>query len=312
VRLIPFADYFYVLRPVLFFPAWTTTIAGYLAVRNKTAPDWRQIEWWNPDLFWIGCSSAMIMGAGFIINQLQDTDTDRINSKLYFLSDSLIRKKHAVVESVLLLISGMLIAALLSFDLLILYMMAILFFMIGYNYKPFAWKNGVWGSLVANAGMGVFAFAFGWITFPLSLFDFMADVLPYLFYNTALYFLTTIPDAEGDRQTGKRTISVAYGDRTTIVISALWFGLGLFTAVLSNDFNILIPSGFLMPFYFLLVIRQNREWVIRTLKFGLFFFSLMIGFYFPLYIAAIIVFFFITRWYYKKRFNIEYPNFKSS
>ncbi len=312
MRLIRFADYFFVLRPVLFFPAWTTTLAGYLAVTGKTVPRLTFVEWWNPGMTWICASSAMIMGAGFIINQLEDTESDRINAKLFFLSEAGMSRKAAVSESIALLFSGLLIGVLLSFDLFILYLMAVLFFMIGYNFRPFLWKNGVWGSTLANAGMGAFAFAFGWIMVPLSVFDFVYDVLPYLFYNTALYFLTTIPDIEGDSRTGKQTMAVAYGVRATVFVSTGCFAAGIMSSVLGQDMNMLLPSLLLLPFYVTLIIRQTRERVIRTVKFGLFFFALMIGFYFPLYLVLIVIFFFVTRIYYKKRFNMIYPNFKGS
>lgn len=309
--MIQFADYFYVLRPVLFFPAWTTMMAGYLAVWNKTVPEAGHIEWVNTDLLWIGFSSALIMGAGFIINQLQDTETDRINAKLFFLSESIMSRGAALAESAFLLAAGMLLAAGFSFELFVLYLGAVLFFMIGYNYPPFAWKNGVWGSLLANAGMGVFAFAFGWITLPLSLFDFVRDVLPYLFFNTAMYLLTTVPDMEGDRRSGKRTMSVAYGLKTTVMFSAVLYAGAVISSFLCGDYNILLPALALSPFYAGLLMRPDRDRTMRTIKFGLFFFSLMIGFYFPLYLFAILLFFIVTRWYYKKRFGIIYPSFRS-
>ncbi len=311
LRLIHFADYFYVLRPVLFFPAWTTMMAGYLAVWNKTVPDPRHIEWINADLLWIGFSSALIMGAGFIINQLQDAETDRINVKLFFLAENLLSRRTALTESAFLLATGIMLAAFFSFELFFLYLAAVLFFMIGYNYPPFVWKNGVWGSLLANAGMGAFAFAFGWITMPLSLFDFVRDVMPYLFFNTAMYLLTTVPDMDGDRQSGKRTMSVAFGLKTTVMFSAVLYAGAVVSSFLGGDYNLLFPVLALLPFYAGLLIRPDRERTMRTIKFGLFFFSLMIGFYFPLYLLVILLFFIVTRWYYKKRFGILYPSFRS-
>ena len=92
-----------------------------------------------------------------------------------------------------------------------------------YNYKPAFMKDRPWGSLLANALMGWLAFAIGWSAVYEMGIQLVIDSLPYLFFNTALYFFTLLPDVRGDQESGKKTLAV--------ILSA-YFCLVLFTAFL--------------------------------------------------------------------------------
>jgi 4-hydroxybenzoate polyprenyltransferase len=307
IRLL---DYFFILRPILFFPGWTTTLAGYLCAKGLTDPAmvWTQ----NPDLdLLVVCvASAMLMGAGFIVNQIYDADTDRLNNKLFFLAKGFVPTWAATAEAILLLIAALTSALFISHTMLLLFIMAALLFTIIYNSRPLALKDRVLGSFAANALMGLFAFAYGWFAAGGSLNALFIDSVPYIFYNTSLYFLTTIPDAHGDGRTSKRTLCVVYGVRTTIQWALAFELIAIAWAAVRSDVVILIPATLVLPWYALLLKHPTREAVIRAIKLGLFFFAVMVGIYFPVFVLLILFFFFFTRWYYEKRFDMTYPNFK--
>lgn len=310
--MLKLADYFFVLRPILFFPAWTVILIGFL---KNTGAD---LVWPVPCIYWdaglalVCLSTAMLMGSGLIVNQLQDTQTDRLNKKLFLISEGLVSRRIVVGESVLLCVAAFFISYLVSPLLTVLFLASLMFFIIGYNYRPFHLKDRPWGSLVANGLMGVFVFAFGWILQPLSVFDLIRDASPYFFYNTGLYLLTTIPDIEGDRNAGKNTLAVRYGIPFTVSLAALLHGISVITAFLLGDRILLLPAIILSGLYSVLIIRKNSAMVLRTIKLGLFLLALMAGIFFPLYFAVIVLFFILTRWYYKKRFGIVYPSFKGA
>jgi len=310
--VIRFLDYFFVLRPILFLPGWTTAMAGYLAASDIAFPNWSPA--WQADIGMLRlCAAfAMLMGAAFIINQLEDSKSDAINGKLFFISENMISRRAAFIESWVLLLASWLIASSISWPMLILFLAATPIFTFLYNHRPFAWKNHVYGSLMANSLMGVFAFAFGWLLVDHDVVNFARSLLPYVLFNTGLYFLTTIPDANGDARSEKRTVCVEYGLKFTIYCSAICALFALISAFVEGDRLILVPVLVTGPFFILMVIRPSVENAVRTLKLGVTFFSICISLFFPTYLCIIILLFVFTRWFYRKRFDMIYPHFKGA
>ena len=308
MRFIQLLDYFFVLRPILFFPGWTTTLAGYLAARNSAVP----LSLFNADrvLILVCISSAMVMGAGFIVNQIKDKETDRVNRKLFFLSDEITHQKIIIIETWILVSIALTIAAFISWTMFAIHVLSLLLITVLYNLKPLVLKDKMFGSFIANLLMGAFAFAFGWYAVDPSFMSFMGKSLPYIFFNTSLYFLTTIPDAEGDKHTKKRTICVVYGIPFTMYWALGFEIIAVLLACSTLDWLILIPSALTLPFYIKLMISKDVSSSILTIKFGLLFFSLTVGIFFPQYILIIVAFFILTRFYYRQRFNLNYPNFR--
>ncbi len=310
MRVLKLFDYFFILRPVLFFPGWTTTFAGYLAARhvfdfkwdNALAADWR--------LLGVCLSSAMLMGAGFIVNQIHDAESDRINQKLFFLSNDVVTRRSVIVQACLLSAGSLILAWMISLTMFLIHLPALVLITVMYNLKPFALKDKPFGSLLSNAFMGLFALAFGWFLVESSMALFFRQALPYFFFNTGLYFLTTVPDAGGDAQTRKKTIAVVYGIPAAIYCAAAFESAAVVLAAMHGNWIILVPCLLVLPFYILMIINKNMPSVIRTIKFGLLFFSLSVGIFFPAYPVLIVVFFFATRAYYRKRFDVNYPSLK--
>jgi len=79
--------------------------------------------------------------------------------------------------------------------------------------------------------------------------------------------------------------------------------------VLKDDLILLISLGTL-PFMIGLLRQPTTERAIITLKMGIFFFVLWISLKFPLFFGIALVGFYMTRFYYQRRFNFDYPNFK--
>jgi hypothetical protein len=133
---------------------------------------------------------------------------------------------------------------------------------------------------------------------------------PYLFFNTALYFLTTVPDAGGDAHAQKKTVAVVYGIPAAIYAAVIFELAAVGLAVWLDDLIILMPSLLALPFFIWMSIKKSISSVILTIKFSLLFFSLTVGIFFPAYLLLIIFFFFATRFYYRKRFQVNYPSLK--
>ena len=59
-------------------------------------------------------SFAMVMGSTFILNQLADKKSDKINSKLFLISNNHISKKNATLEVIVLTILSFIIGFLIN------------------------------------------------------------------------------------------------------------------------------------------------------------------------------------------------------
>ena len=306
-------DYFFVLRPMLFYPGWSTLLAGYLIVfKNRlylTPSEWQSIDFDLLILLFV--SFALAMGGSFLLNQLADIETDLKNKKLFIISEGHISKRAAIAEVVILLFVSIWLAykAGLVFLITILLFIAITSYF--YNFKPFKFKDRPWWSLWANMAMGFLAFCLGWLAaFQSFSWQLFADALPYLFFNTALYFYTTLPDIEGDRLANKKTLAVQFGLKALIYLAFGFYLVALVSAFILKDrlaLIILVPS---LPFFLWTLVRPQVSATIRATKFGILFFAIAVCLKIPFYFILMLAGFYFTRWYFKARFQFDYPNFK--
>ncbi len=309
-------DYFYITRPMLFFPGWNTFLAGYLVANGEASWLFQlkegiySIHFWRSDIVLSMLAFMFAMGGSFILNQLQDTDSDHKNKKLFLIDENLVSRKGAISESIILLVGAVLTGFFLGKTMFLLLILFIVITAYLYNYQPFQFKNRPMGGLILNAFMGWIAFALGWaIILPISG-RFWIDSLPYLFLNTCLYLLTILPDAAGDKSSGKVTFCVKYGKNTTIYLAGFLYVFSFLLAWVKNDHIILLIDLLLLYFMIKLVISTQTTAAVRTIKMGVFFFSIVICMKFPFYIIPMVSAFFLTRYYYQRRFYYDYPNFR--
>lgn len=306
-----FFDYLFVLRPMLFFPGWSTMLAGYLigykARLYLSYSELRNLQYIEIAILFIVFGSAM--GLSFLLNQLEDIESDRKNNKLFLISEGHITKKAVIVESIILGFISISLAFVLSKQIGILIILFIFLTGFLYNYKPVNFKDKPLESLVSNALMGWLAFALGWSLQDSWSIKLLLDSMPYLFFNTALYLFTTLPDLQGDKSTSKRTLAVILGLRKVIIFSFSLYAISLLTAIFFNDWTALFFTTMAFPFFISTIWNNDIVSAVRTTKFSILFFAVAICLKIPLYLILMVVLFFITRWYFYRRFNFDYPNF---
>jgi len=296
----------------LFFPGWASLLAGYF-IADKTELFFTCSQIAAIDLSLIALLLilfAAAMGASFLLNQLKDIESDLENEKLFIISGGYLTKSKIISEIVLLIVAALIIAQQISVLVLALSAGFILLTGYLYNFKPFTFKDLPIASLVANSLMGWFAFAIGWAAQNEVDWFILIDALPYLFFNTALYFYTTLPDVTGDRKSGKNTIAVLYGEKLTIRLAFILFILSLLTAIYLKDLMILLVLVLAAPFFIMTIRNYSISATVRTTKYAILFFAMVICFKLPFFFILMAVGFYATRWYFKKRFNFNYPNFK--
>ncbi|NLD93770.1 MAG: UbiA family prenyltransferase [Fibrobacter sp.] len=317
-------DLFFLLRFPLLAPVWTIFLVGYITGNEACRIGG---VFYNADLYksvlhaWIILSGfSLVVASIYVVNQIADIESDRINHKLFILPNGFVSIKTAWILASVCALSGLLIALAYSKVLLILFSLSLV---LGYcyNLSPVSLKNRPIGGVTANAlGHGMIAFLTGWYSvhpfdsFSLPLFiQAVISSLSPSFANGAVFLATTVPDAEGDRSTGKVTFCVKYGEKTTATASAVLCVVALITSffMLYNAWIMIATSLVSVIFFIYFAFTTKKEYAFRAFKWPVFLLSAAVVLFQPEYGVLIILTFFGSRLYYKWRFNIEYPTFKA-
>lgn len=308
-------DFFFLLRPILLIPVWVIFLLGYHRAGGTV---------FNPSHYFLAgfVTFTLLMGAVYIINQIADIETDRMNKKLFILPEGLVSVKFAYIEV------SFLIAAVfaLSFYFQPIYRLFLLISLIlgfFYSVRPFKFKSRPFLDLLSNAsGHGFLAFSIGWLSFREFSFDTFVYSIPYFFAVGGVFLLCTVIDIRGDIKTGQRTTGVHLGERVTMLLALFMIILSVISSALIKDF-ICLPVAAISTFFFILLYASRRSIAVhkedvgdtvRERRFLLFTSSL------PVYLLTLVCcviyqWFFVilvllvllTRFYFKRRFNIVYP-----
>ena len=301
-------DNLFLLRPTLFYPIWTFFLAG---MWGGTRFGNRVGEFAHPvSPLWVCVFLSFVMGGVFIVNQIQDAETDRANGKLFLIANRIISVKEAYIEAVLL--AGIGIIAGFWIDVRIGLGFFFLLFLAGwlYNYPPAQWKNRPLLGLATNGIGGFVIYCLGWLT---GGGEFVPPrAVAYALAGVAVFLNTTLPDREGDKKTGKITFSIRYGVKKTawtalvFEIATLGFAFGF------KDWLLLFPALFVLPFFVLGVLNPTVNRMMRATKFSVLALAAAVCVVFPWYVVPVFVVFYLSKAYYRKRFGFDYPSFKSS
>ena len=94
-----------------------------------------------------------------------------------------------------------------------------------YNNKKFNWKGSPWLGLFSNLICGYLLILCGMIfnrsniEFHILLANSIKYIMPFIFAYASIVLLANIPDRDGDEAIDKKTLTVIFGDKTTIVLA---------------------------------------------------------------------------------------------
>lgn len=292
-------DYFFSTRPVLFMPVWTVAILGAgQAVGHRISGSTA-----GSLLF----ATACLFGAVYLVNQIFDRESDRINNKGFFLSRGIVSVPEAVVLAAGLNLAALAVSLLISGYAFVLFV-AIVILGVVYSAPPFRLKDRAWAALFANMlahGSIVYLVGAGWNE---NLeWKHLVKSLPYFFAVGAIYLNTTLPDVEGDRQVRKKTVAVVYGERFAQGAGLVFVLAAIGIAVYTRDFDFLLPAILALPLFALALDRKSVKYSVWATKAALVLLSLAAALYFWWYVLILAAGFLAARIYYKRRFGMVYP-----
>jgi 4-hydroxybenzoate polyprenyltransferase len=298
--MLRYLDYLFLIRPVLMPPVWTIVLLGH----------WRSSQVAGegnlPGLAVL--LVTFLVGGVYVLNQIFDIESDRLNEKLFFLAKGLISVRSAYWELAILNLMAIIPAFLISIQLGLLFVLGAVFGFI-YSAPPLAFKNRPFGGLFLNAlAHGNLAFLIGWsVNSSLSMNALLFSV-PYMLAVAAIYVHTTVPDIEGDRKAGKVTLAVKWGERKVVVLAPALVVAAIALSAAVQDFPFLIASSLSFPLFAFSAFSRKERIVVLTSKVSILLLSIAAGVFYPWYLVILILGFVFTRIYYKARFDLDYPS----
>lgn len=296
-------DFFFAARPLLHLPVWTVYLVS-LHYHHRLAGGSFGLQ----DLL-IMCGLSLLFAGAYYINQVFDSESDRINGKIGFLQNGLLTERKLMAGYLIVSLIGLGIAPFIGPTTLVLFLFI---FVLGFIYSapPLRLKDR------ALSGMVVNMMAYG----PLISLAVMPHLTmhnsgllgwdnPLYFALTvgATYLLTTIPDRRGDRAIGKRTMSVRFGVRTVLLLALLML-IGAAVLASKSGFPALtiVASVALMLIALALAIPGDKI-ILVAAKLPLLLLILASGYWYPGYLLFVVALLSGTRIYYQRRFGIAYP-----
>ncbi len=301
-----FIDYIILLRPTLLVPVWSFLFLGYFWGAGLP---YLGFTWALPERFvLIFVSYTLLMGGAYIVNQITDRETDRLNRKLFLIADGFIPVKNAVVYTVVIEVISLILALFSGKEFLIIWFFSFLL-SVAYSIPPVKLKGKPIVDMLANAtGYGILNFLAGWVSAGKVGHEAILHAIPYVLSVGGVYMSTTIPDIEGDRKAREVTSGVFFGERLTAVLAFLLILLALTAGFIAGDYIVVVVATLSLPFIASSIFdpRGLTAKLAYRVPGGLTF--LYVAFRFlPLLFLGFLTYF-GQKLYYRWRFNLDYPS----
>ncbi len=296
-------DLIFAARPMLHLPLWSIYL---VSLHYHYALSGEKFGWSN--IIMLACLSLVASGA-YYINQIYDRESDRINDKVGFLKKGFLTERNVMAAHLLTSVAAIAISFYYK-PVTVFIVLQMYFFGFLYSVPPFRLKDRpIYGLLVNMWGIGF-----------LTAFLVMPEIgfhnAGYLGWDNPFYFafavgssyiLTTIPDRQGDGNSGKRTLAVWIG-RSGAIVCALILSLASVWAAYKSDFPWLIAVAVIACVLTIasLVTRLDRL-LFGAIKLPILLLSLLAGYFYPGFLLFMIAMIVGTRLYYRKRFGVTYP-----
>lgn len=302
-------DYIFFMRPVILIPLWSFILIGYFLSRYTIRPD-MFFQWYIPFLLIIKTFLAtLIMGIIYIVNQIFDCETDALNKKLFFIPSGIVTLKQAKIQVYILFIIFVFGVFIFRLDLYFtLFNILLLILGLCYSIPPLQFKGRPGLDILVNTiGYGWLSFFIGWTVINNPSLPMLNHSMPYFIFMAAVYINTTLIDLEGDRESALSTTGVFLGSIKSSVISLIFVVLTLILGFIQKDWIIFTIVGLSSPLFILAVIRNVRKYFLISVQIPGWLFVIFLGLIFPYYFILIVCLYLITKFYYKQRFNMDYP-----
>ena len=297
-NIVLYLDYIFIYRPTLFFTVWVVICLGMYAayLTNGYIPQW-MFEF-NLKTCLLFTSISCIMGALFIIEE-----------KEILVKNEYINKDNIELLFKITLFIGFFILLFINIYNFILGL--ILYLFCYFIYRTGKVQNNLLIKCLSSTFIGIILLLNGFFIvqtrggyFSLDLISisYMSVVLLLLFSicYSAIFLLIEIFESKKNLFNNRRI---------TVSISTILLLFVLVISLYINDPLLSICTLVSFPFYIYALLRNMDKDIIRAIRYPLFIFNFFVATIFPYLAIAVIIVFYISKYYYWHRFNIHYPTF---
>ena len=225
-KIVKYFDIFFLLRPTLYFSVWVMIAIGMYSAQNHlyTYPIWISDLSYQTLFLFLGIT--LVCSSTFILNQIEDVKSDKINGKLFLVGKYFEIEKSLFISKILLCL-GLIISFFANFFVIFFAILIYYIWGILYSSKPYNWKKKPILGWISNILIGKILFMIGWCftlynsNINISYYSpqLLIIILPYLLCFSAVSLLSMLPDVKGDLINGDQTFPIVYGKKTTKSIS---------------------------------------------------------------------------------------------
>jgi 4-hydroxybenzoate polyprenyltransferase len=315
--LLRLGDYVFVMRPLILIPAWSFYLLGAGTGRRLAGESGFAGFYDSPAPFYYGfaCLTAILVCA-YLLNQVFDRESDRLNDKGHFLTRGIFRVRTVVMMAVVVFLVASWwyrsVAEAQRPPLLVALVLSLL-----YSLPPLRLVARPVLDLLANAaGYGGVAFVSGFAAWNGALSTAALLSLPYVCLVGGTFLFTTILDVEGDRSAGKITTSVWIGVRHSVTVACTLVVAGWFAAFLVSyrSWGESLPLGILSAGVVLFAASAARfargeagRAASNTVQAATAVITVPALYLWPEYALLLVPILAAARVYYRARFGISYP-----
>lgn len=308
-RLDPWLDRLFMLQPSLLIPVWTFMAAGLGMGAGSRTPD---IFWhisWNTTVALLFIGGSLISGAAFIfVRQSPQRNAGSIRMPVLTATQTPDGREARNV-ALTLLATGLVLVF--PSGLWAVTAGGMLFCIWGllYAYRPPFGKFGPLVDSLLHGGAAGCLFYLGWSAGSVDPAGSWTYMLPYILVFTAIGALTTIYP-----QLAARSSSTAETgpNRGLLGITCLLTVAAGLIGIANSDPMITTSTALMLPFYLVALIYVRPVDIFRTVRYSLLILVIFVGARYPLLYPPIIAAFYLSRYYYRRRYGQPYPTMEGT
>ncbi len=302
--LDPWLDRLFMLQPSLLIPAWILMAAGLGAGEGSLTPDlfW-QVSWdLTTGLLFLG--GTLIAGSTFIFVR-ESSRRPAGNQGLPSLSETRIPTGPAARRAGWALLTAGLVLVLPA-GILALAAGALLFALWGllYTYLPPLGRADPFVITLIHGAAAGCLFLMGWAGSGAAAGAGATLMLPYILVLMAIAALTGIYPLVKEIANRSQEAVIS---RTVVVISALMTLAAGLLGFASGDPMISTSAALIIPFQLVALVYLRPVDIFRTVRYALLILTVFIGARYPLLYLPVLAAFYLSRYYYQRRYGHPYP-----
>ena len=310
--IVPYFDYFFLLRPTLYFAVWVMVVLGMVTAKMSllSYPLW--ITNYDYSTFLLFSGITLLCSGTFIINQIVDKLSDQKNEKLFLIGphieiDDAQRASNIISTlGIILIMIGNLVLT--PFGVCIYFLWGIL-----YNKPPFEWKKHPILGILTNSIIGIILFLMGWFQVygisDIEWSELITSMTPYVLCFTAVSLMTNIPDIKGDESARAYTFSVKFGSRITSISATFIVIFAFYLSYQNSDPIASTASLSSIPFFIFALIRNLDKDILRAIRYPIFLLNFFVFAVYPWLFVLVFIVYYFSKYYYWHRFDLHYPTF---